>query len=29
MNECPREFDCDSCILRGTLDCPFEKEEEE
>lgn len=24
MNDCPREFDCDSCILRGSLDCPAE-----
>lgn len=24
MNDCPREFDCDSCCFRGTLDCPLE-----
>ena len=28
MNDCPREFDCDSCLLRGTLDCPAEYDSE-
>ena len=28
VNDCPREFDCDSCLLRGTLDCPSEYDSE-
>jgi hypothetical protein len=26
---CPREYDCDNCILRNTLDCPLEGAESE
>jgi hypothetical protein len=25
MNECPREYECDGCIFRGTLECPIEE----
>jgi hypothetical protein len=24
MKDCPIEFECDSCNLRGTLECPCE-----
>jgi len=28
MAECPREHDCDGCILKYTYDCPLEEDEE-
>ena len=27
MGECPKNYNCDGCILKGTLECPLENEE--
>ena len=27
MKDCPRGYDCDGCIFKGTLDCPFEDDD--
>ena len=27
MGECPKNYNCDGCIFKGTLECPLENEE--
>lgn len=27
MNDCPRNYECDGCVFKGTMDCALEDEE--